>query len=260
VQPSPPSIPQRARVAWSIVAGWSLTVVFCAVVIASALITLGRCWRWLTPPQARWWGRTMLRLQGVEVEYEGLEHLEGEAMRVVTFNHSSGLDPMLITSMYPRSATSAIKREILYVPIVGLAIKLMGFLLIDRGKGGRGRDTLRLAAARMRRDSMTVFIAPEGTRSRDGSLQPFKRGALHLAMVSGAPLVPVVVHGAFDLWPRHRWGARPGLVRVRVLPPIDTHALTPETLDAFSDELRARYERTLAAMDADRRHVVGPTA
>lgn len=253
MQDPPLSASERARVVWSIVAGWSLTVVFCVAVILSALLTLGRCWRWLTPPQARWWGRTMLRLQGVKVEYEGLEHLEGEAMRVVTFNHSSGLDPMLVTSLYPRSATSAIKREILYVPIVGLAIKLMGFLLIERGKSGRGnssrgKDTLQQAALRMKRDSMTVFIAPEGTRSRDGALQPFKRGALHLAMVSGAPLVPVVMQGAFDLWPRHRWGARPGVVRVRVLPPIDTSGLTPETLDAFCEDLRGRYVETLAEM------------
>lgn len=238
----------RLRVAWSITAGWTFTLVFCLVTIATALLTLGRCWRWLTPVQVRFWARTLMRIQGVRVEYEGREHLAGAAMRVATFNHTSGLDPMLICSLYTRASTSAIKREMLYVPFVGLAIYLLGFLLIDRRRGARGQETLQRAARRMEQERITVFIAPEGTRSRDGALQPFKRGAFHLAMASGAPIVPVIIHGAYELWPRHRWGAYPGTVRIRILPPVDTRELTPETLPGFADALHARYTAELAAM------------
>ncbi|MCB9540198.1 MAG: 1-acyl-sn-glycerol-3-phosphate acyltransferase [Myxococcales bacterium] len=232
---------ERAHVVWSIVAGWSFTFVFCAAVIVSAIVTLGRCWRWLTPLQVRFWSRVLLGIQRVRVEYEGLEHLETPGMRVATFNHTSSLDPMLITSLYRRGSTSAIKREVLYIPLVGLAIKLMGFLLIDRKRAGKGQGTLAAAAERMEREKMTVFIAPEGTRSPDGALQPFKSGALRLAMASGAPIVPVVISGAFELWPRDRWAAMPGVVRIRILPPISTAGLTEETLRPFSERLRGIY-------------------
>lgn len=241
---------ERLRVAWSVTAGWTFTVLFCSGAIVSALLTLGLCWRWLTPLQLRFWGRALLRIQGIRVEYEGREHLDGAAMRVATFNHSSGLDPMLITTLYPRASTSAIKREVLFIPIVGLAIYLMGFLLIDRRRGGRGGQTLRRAGRRMRRERLTVFIAPEGTRSRTGALQSFKTGAFRLAMSSGAPIVPIVISGAFDLYPRHRWAARPGTIRVRILPPIETDGLTPETLPDFVEGLRARYVAELEGMGA----------
>ncbi len=241
---------ERMRVIWSVTAGWTFTFAFCVGTIITALLTLGRCWHWLTPLQVRFWARVLLRIQGVRVEYEGREHLAGAAMRVATFNHTSGLDPMLICSLYTRASTSAIKREMLYVPVVGLAIYLMGFLLIDRRRSTRGRGTLDRAAQRMKREHITVFISPEGTRSRTGDLQPFKRGAFHLAMSSGAPIVPVVIRGAFALWPRQRWGALAGTVQIRILPPIDTSALTPETLPGFVDALHARYVDELTAMAA----------
>jgi 1-acyl-sn-glycerol-3-phosphate acyltransferase len=244
------SLTRRLRVGWSIVAGWTFTVVFCVAVIASALLTLGLCARWLTPLQARFWGRTALRIQGVRVEYEGLEHLAGDGMRVATFNHSSGLDPMLITTLYTVGSTSAIKREVLYIPIVGLTIYLMGFLLIDRQRGTRGNNTLQSAGRRMEREGLTVFIAPEGTRSHDGSLSAFKTGAFRLALASGAPIVPVVVSGAFEVYPRQNWAARPGVVRMRVLPPIPTTGLTVDALPDMVRDLRARYADELAAMAA----------
>ena len=235
------------RLAWSVVFGWSFTLVFAAFASAVTLLTFGLFWRWLTPLLLRFWGRTAMWIQGVRVEYSGLEHLEGPAMRVALFNHSSGLDAMLVPTLYPRAGVACIKREALFIPFVGLALYLMGFLLIDRGRGDRAKRILARAAERMERDRITVFIAPEGTRTRDGQLQAFKRGAFHLALSTGAPIVPVVVRGGFRLYPRHYWTARPGTIEVRVLPPIPTDDLTLETMPAFIEEVRALYQRELHA-------------
>ena len=98
----------------------------------------------------------------------------------------------------------------------------------------------------MAQSRLTVFIAPEGTRTTDGSLLPFKKGALHLAQASGAPIVPVVIEGAFALHPPGRLTSRPGRVRVRVLPPWATAPLTEAAFGPQTVALRALYAVELA--------------
>ncbi len=243
-----PSGPLRATL--QLLVGWSFTCSFAFAAGLLSLLTLGQCRGWLTPALLRFYGRVALRIQQVTLRIEGAEHLAGRATRVATFNHTSTLDAMIIPVLNPEGGVSVMKREILWVPIVGVASWLMGFLMIDRGHSGRAKATLDRAAARMRHERLTVFIAPEGTRSEDGSLGPFKRGAFHLALASGAPIVPIVIVGAYALKPKGRAVCGRGVIHVRVLPPIDTTGLTSETMSRFADELHARYEQELAAMQA----------
>ena len=247
---APPPVLAEAswpRVVFSYVVGWLFSLLLSTAVVISSLLTFGVFWRWLTPLQLRFWARGALWIQGVRVEYEGREHLEGAAKRVVLFNHSSGLDAMLIPTVYPEGGVSVIKREVLWIPIVGLALYLMGFLMVARGRGGKSKGILERAAKRMDRERITVFIAPEGTRTADGSLQEFKRGAFHLALASGAPVIPLVVKNGYSLYPRHRRVARPGTVKVCILPPIPTDDLTAENLPEFVDQVREVYLRELAS-------------
>lgn len=193
----------------------------------------------------------MLALMGVRLEVEGLEHLNGRQMRIATFNHTSLIDAMVIPMLYPTGGVAAIKREVVFLPFAGVAIWAMGFLLIDRGRSEKARRVLERAGARMARERLTVFIAPEGSRSKTGDLLEFKKGAFHLAVQTGAPIVPIVVVGANDVYPMNRLVAQPGVVRIRILPPIETTGLTVETTGAFAEKLRATYEREIASMRAE---------
>lgn len=241
-----------ARAVWQVIVSWSFIAVFAVVASALSLLTLGLASNWLTPALLHFWSRTMLRIMAVEVKYEGLEHLEGRRMRVSTFNHTSLIDAMLIPTMYPTGGVAAIKREVLLMPFVGLAVWAMGFLLIDRGRTAKARCVLDRAAKRMAKEQLTVFIAPEGTRSKTNELLPFKKGAFHLAVATGAPIVPIVILGANEVYPMNRLVAQPGTVHIRVLPPIETTGVTAETMEEFARDLRARYVRELAAMEAAR--------
>ncbi len=243
-----PASPYRAL--WHVPVGLLFTVAFTLVASVVSIATLGRCAPWLSPLLLRFWGRNILRIQGVTLEIEGAEHLAGRSMRVATFNHTSTLDAMIIPTLSPPGGVSALKREALYLPFVGLAVWSMGFLLIDRGRSARSQRLLQRAAARMARQRLTVFIAPEGTRSPDGALQPFKMGAFHVALASGAPIVPIVIDGAYALMPRQRHWSRPGRVRVRILPPVPVTGLTRESMTDFAEQLHATYARELAAMRA----------
>jgi putative phosphoserine phosphatase/1-acylglycerol-3-phosphate O-acyltransferase len=100
----------------------------------------------------------------------------------------------------------------------------------------------------VRDEGLTVFISPEGTRSPEGALLPFKQGAFRLAIASGSPLVPVVISGAYELLPRGRFLCRQGTVRMRILPPVPTAGLTVDDLPALMASVREQYERALAEL------------
>lgn len=219
------------------VVGWGFTFVFAIVATTASVVTLRRFSVHLTPWLLNFWARVMLRIQRVELIVEGAEFVDPRTMKVALFTHSSLLDAMIVTAVKPVGGVSVIKREALYIPFVGVALWALGFLLIDRGRTHRAKRMLERAAARMERERLTVFIAPEGTRSLDGSLQPFKKGAFHLALVSGAPVVPMLIDGAAALHPKGVWITRPGRIRVRFLPPIAIDGVTVETLGPFCDRV-----------------------
>lgn len=231
--------------------GWGFTFAYALLAIAIGLLTLGRFSTWLTPLFLRVWARVMLFIQRVDLTVEGTEHIRDRAMRVMVFNHTSLLDAMIVTAVQPIGGVPAIKREVLRIPLVGWALWALGFLLIDRGRTERAKQVLARAAERMEREQLTVIIAPEGTRSPDGSLQAFKKGAFHIARVSGAPVVPMLIDGAHEIHPLGSPVSHPGLARVRFLPPIPTDGLTVETLGDFADHVREVIRQGLEEMRAD---------
>ncbi len=234
------------------VGSWAFIVVYGLAASAVTVLTLGRLSRRLSPWLLRGFGKTMMKLAGVTFEVQGAEHVATDAMKIVTFNHGSLMDAFLVTAVMPVGSVAAIKREVLAYPVVGLAAYLLGFLIIDRGARAKARRTMLGAARRMEKERLVVFIAPEGTRRVDGELLPFKRGAMHLALESGAPIVPMLIDGAYELHGPGRLVSRPGHVVIRFLAPRPTTALTAETVGAESDALREVYARELARLRADR--------
>lgn len=237
---------------WQVVGSWVVTLVVGTAVSGFTLLTLGLFSRRFSPWILGVWGRTMLKIAGVTYELQGAEHLNTDTMKVVPFNHGSLMDAFLVTAVMPPGSTAAIKREVLYYPVVGLTLYLVGFLIIDRGNNARARRTMDRAAKRMARQRLTVFIAPEGTRGLAGDVLPFKKGLMHLAMNSAAPIVPMIIDGAHELHGRGKLASRPGHVVIRVLPPRSSAGLTAETIGAETDALRELFVRELARLRAER--------
>lgn len=230
---------------FQILAGWTFTLVYATFVTLASLVTLGRLSNYLVPVLLRGWSRTMLAILRVELVVEGYEHLRDRTMKIALFNHTSLLDAMIVTAVKPYGGVSAIKREVLFIPLVGVALWSMGFLLIDRGRTERAKRVLARAADRMARERLTVFIAPEGTRSADGRLRSFKKGAFHIARATRAPFVPMLIEGAADVMPKGQWVSNPGRIRVRFLPPIPTDDLTAENLGEACTRMHALFAAEL---------------
>jgi putative phosphoserine phosphatase/1-acylglycerol-3-phosphate O-acyltransferase len=185
-------------------------------------------------------------LTGVELNVEGEEHLWSQRPAVFIFNHQSGLDSILMAQLTQRDVVGVAKKELETTPIVGPLMKAAGVVFVDRGDRAKAIEAMQPAVEAMRK-GLSVVIAPEGTRSATRKLGRFKKGAFHMAMAAGVPIVPVVLKNALDALPRNGLVIRPATVDVVVHPPIPTSEWRREDLDEHIAEIEHLYEQTLAS-------------
>jgi 1-acyl-sn-glycerol-3-phosphate acyltransferase len=135
-------------------------------------------------------------------------------------NHVSNIDPPLLVPLLPRRVTVMVKKELFKLPILGPAMRMADFIPINRSNREAAIGSVR-EAANVVRKGLDLLVFPEGTRSRDGRLLPFKKGSFHLAMDTGVPIVPVTILGTEALLPKGSVLARPGKVSIVFHAPID---------------------------------------
>lgn len=225
---------------------WSFSAVYTVIMILAMLLTAGKFPERITRPLVRLWGKTMLWISGVKLVFEGdCSALERPAPRVFTFNHASTLDVFIITAIMTPSGTAVVKRSIIYIPFIGWSAYLAGLVLLDRGNRDRATASLKRAGERIRKEALSVFIAPEGTRTSSRIPSEFKMGAFRMAEVAGADIVPVVIDGAAEVWSRDKLYCKGGTVKIRLLEPIKHAELVERGARAIAEDLRRRYAKDL---------------
>ncbi len=233
----------RRALYWPLVLIWSATIL--PLVILHGLLTLGRVGHQVFETWAGLWGRGMLWISGVRLRVIGREHLSPRRSRIMVANHSSFLDMQAIGALNPPAVLGLTKKEFRYIPLLGQAIWAAGQIFVDRKDRARARHSLSRMAAEMALRPRTALIFPEGTRSRTGELLPFKMGAFHLALETRAPLIPVVLHGAYALQTPDEWIPRSGELVVEIFPEIPTQAWREDELRSRADALRQWFAERL---------------
>jgi len=163
-------------------------------------------------------------LFGIRCTLEGWEDLpeairSGQRPAIFVGNHSSLLDPPLVIANLPSRPVFLVKKELAYVPVLGWIIWLAGFIFIDRSSRRGSLASLKDAARRIR-EGQSLAAFPEGTRSRNGSLLPFKKGAFALAMESGVPVIPLGIRGGLEVLPKGTWRVASADYRLKVGTPL----------------------------------------
>ena len=156
---------------------------------------------------------------------------------MVAANHESFCDILVLLATLPMQVRFLAKRSVFRVPVLGWSIAAAGFVPVDRGDRSRGAATVE-AGLRKLAGGRSLVIFPEETRTRDGELLPFKRGAAHLALKSGLPILPAGVAGTFRILPRDSWEIRPGPVVVSIGEPIEVAGRDVRERDAVTEEIR----------------------
>jgi 1-acyl-sn-glycerol-3-phosphate acyltransferase len=166
-----------------------------------------------------WIARAGLPPVGVRVVVHGFERLPRGAS-IVMANHSSNLDPPVLIPLLPGRVVIYLKASLMKIPVLGYAMRLAGFIPVLRDGSVESAKAASAAAERALEQGSCLVLFPEGTRSRDGSLLPFKRGPFILAMQSGTPVVPVSIVGATRLLPKGRLLLKAGTISVTFHPPL----------------------------------------
>ena len=184
-------------------------------------------------------------LIGLDLDVRGREHLWKRRPAIFMFNHQSNADMLIMASLIRRDIVGVGKRELKNLPLIGPLMGAAGVVFIDRSDRHAAIETMKPLVQAMQEEKKSLVIAPEGTRAPTRKLGAFKKGGFHVAIQSGVPIVPVVIHNSGDISPKGDKIFRSGTVHVDVLPAIETTDWSVANIDEHVAEVRNAFLRTL---------------
>jgi 1-acyl-sn-glycerol-3-phosphate acyltransferase len=210
------------------------------IIIMFVLGHRGGFYEWV----ARAWGRWIIWASGVKVVVEGEENLRRDRAQIIASNHQSWYDVFALAAILPKRFRFIAKAELRKIPIFGYAWESAGHISIQRQDRSKAIQALDKAAELVRSDNSAIMIFPEGTRSADGRLQEFKKGAFMLALRTGLEITPAAVIGSRAVQKKSDWRVRPGKIIVRFGEPIETTQFD----EAHREELTALVHERIASL------------
>ncbi len=193
---------------------------------------------------ATWGAFRGVLLAGVKVETVGLDRLDPACNYIFMANHVSNIDPPILVPLIPRRTSVLVKRELFSIPILGYAMRLGDLVAVDRANREAAVDSVRRAVEVLQR-GLNMVIFPEGTRSRDGRMLPFKKGPFYLATDSGVAVVPVSMVNTFQIWPKGHFYIKPLTARVVFHEPLNPNDFA--TRDDLMNAVRNKVGSALTA-------------
>lgn len=183
--------------------------------------------------------RAALAIAGIRIEVKGREHVPPDQACIFMSNHVSNLDPPALIPRIPGRTSAFLKRSLMRIPILGYGFKLGEFVPVDRDGRVESAQESAAVARRVLAKGIHITIFVEGTRSRDGRLLPFKKGPFFLAMESGAPCIPVSIHGTERMMPKGTIAIRPGTAHITFHPPLypQNYATREDLMEAVREAI-----------------------
>jgi len=196
-----------------------LTIPLCCIAIfASAFDKTGI---WVHFNVAVPWAKMLLFISGIKVSVKGLENITKERQYIFATNHQSYFDILALLSFIPVPFAFIMKEELMSIPLFGRAMKSAGYLGISREDPRRAIHGINKAIEKVK-EGFSLVIFPEGTRSLDGKLNEFKRGAFNLALKTQLDIVPIAIDGSFKIVKKGRLFINKGSFQLKILPSIST--------------------------------------
>lgn len=203
------------------------------------------------PDNNRLLARTIARigrlLLGMERPLEGVDNMPQDRPTVVIANHQHNDDLFVMGDLLPPRTVTVGKSSLIWIPFFGQVFWLGGNVILNRGRSHKAVAVMQATSAAISRDRKSLWVFPEGTRSRGRGLQPFKKGAFHAAIASGAPITMVCASQYYDR--TLGWSGRREPVAIRVLPPIETAGLTVADIPQLMGQCRQQMEAAIADLE-----------
>jgi 1-acyl-sn-glycerol-3-phosphate acyltransferase len=232
----------------AVISAW---VVLCTFICALAAIVASFLTRGGNFPHlvGRFWAKSILWVSRVKVSVQGLENIDPNAAYVYMANHQSMYDILTLLGYLRVQFRWVAKMELFRIPVFGYSMARVGYISIDRSNRKSAIESLREAAQKIAQ-GVSVMVFPEGTRSQDGQIGPFKKGGFYLATDSERPVVPVVIWGTHHIMPRGKLRIRPGPVVLSINQPIETASYKKNKealMESVGSTMRRDLERIRAA-------------
>lgn len=210
-------------------------------VLVAFFDSVGRAQLWL----ARMWARSITAVCGIRITTRGLNAIEPDGRYVIASNHTSYIDTPVILGAIPVQFRFLAKQELFKIPLLGHHLQSAGHVSVPREDPRAAVRTMTQAADNIRNKGISMLVFPEGGRTDDGDLQPFKEGAAYIAIKAGVPIVPVALLGARKVLPRRSALVRAGSIALRVGAPIPTTGLTLKDREQLTAKVRQQIEEML---------------
>lgn len=183
---------------------------------------------------------------GMRLRVRGMENIDFGRPYVFMANHASLIDAPLLFLIFPVPVRIFPKRELFKIPVIGKGMERVGFIPVDRGDSSKGRMAIEKGVEMIKEKGWSFLIFPEGTRSWNGNLLPFKKGGFILSIKSGIPIVPITIKGTREILPRGKFSVKKGAVTVKFHEPISPEGYSIEDRDKLIQKVREVFEKELA--------------
>ena len=187
---------------------------------------------------AKQWSKLLLFISGIPYTVNGLDHLDPDQQYVFTANHESAFDILLVYAALPHKLVFLAKTELKKIPFLGWAMVLGKHIFVDRKNHKAALASMDIAKDSLKKYPRSIMIFPEGTRSLDGQMKPFKRGGTILAIETGLPVVPVAICGTFDVIKKGSFNIQPKKIGLVIGHPVPTTGLSIDDRNTVTESLR----------------------
>ena len=202
-----------------------------------------------------WAGKNAMRfgprILGIRIEVTGVDVVKKNEPYLFMSNHLSFLDGPLLYFLIPQPIRVILKKEIFRIPVIGLGMKQVGFVPVDRKSIRGGKKSIDHAVRLIKDKGYSFLIFPEGTRSRNGKLQEFRRGGFFLALDSQSAIVPISIQGTYELMPKGSFFVKKGKIKVSFYPPISVRGNQKDDIHALLEDVRGVIRAGLAEDEKD---------
>ena len=208
---------------------WLYTIIVSAVFVLLMTLRLRRAGEFVI----QLWSRVFLLVPPMTYTVSGTENVKAGTQYFFLSNHLSNFDVPLLFRAIPTPIRYLAKKELYKIPVFAQALKVAGIIKIDRGAGASSYAAINEGVAKAKENGYSLIVFAEGTRSRDGDIHPFKKGAFRMAISTGLPVVPVTVNGTWDVWPPGSKIFYKGHADVVIHEPIETTDLTASDIEGL---------------------------
>jgi len=222
----------RALIFYFLFCLWTLIAIFIALPLS--LVSADRIHSF-----AIFWGRICLKLAGLKLQVEGTENISTHGPAIYVSNHQSNFDIPIFYAGLPIQFRWLAKQELFRVPLFGLAMKRCGYIAIDRSDRRKAMHSLNEAAHKIK-SGTSVIIFPEGTRTDDGQVQPFKKGALVIAAKAQVPIIPVAITGSYQVQPKGTWLVGRAALKLTFFQPVATENLRVSDVEQLTENIHTQ--------------------